>query len=136
MDELIDPNIGRETLKLFDRSIFNIGAIGFDVDGDEDVELVQLIDLIMVDLQASFLTNGDVWGPVVIVGGGGDNADVDGYENGEWWCDVVGWLLIIGFRGGIGGLIFLLEYNGGGKAVFVKSNVITGGVSHCVNGVL
>jgi len=50
LDELIDPNIGRETLKLFERSIFNMGAIGFDVDGDVDVEfgLVQLIDLFMV----------------------------------------------------------------------------------------
>lgn len=41
---------------------------------------------------------------------------------------------MIGVNGGTGG--FTLGYNGGGRAVFVKSNVITGAVSHCVIGAL
>lgn len=117
--------------------MFSIGAIGFDVDGNEVFEFEwwpKLFDLNAEELQASIFTNGDAdCGADGIVGGGGVNIDVDGYENGEC-SDVEAWLLMMGVKGGIGGL--WLEYNGGGNfAVFVKSNVITGGVSQCGNGV-
>lgn len=116
--------------------MFNIGAIGFDVDGNEliEFELVKLFDLPREDLQAS-MTYWDVWGATVIVGAGGISVDVDGYENVEC-SDVVAWLPIIGVSGGTGGFTLTVGYKGGGRAVFVKSNVITGGVSDCVNGVL
>lgn len=70
-DAPIDPNIGWEILKLLDRSMFNIGVIGFDVDGNV---LVKLFSLAMEELQAS--------GVIVVVddGGGDVRLDVDGYE--------------------------------------------------------
>lgn len=79
----MDPNVGWEMLKLLDRSMFNIGAIGFEVDVDEAAEfaLLKLFDLTAV-LQTSTLTNGGA-GAVVIVDGDGINVDVDGYVYGE-----------------------------------------------------